>query len=65
MSWVCYYCVHTGLSDILGSSGLIASPQVVDVDDEPSFILADHVPHLVLVNPLVLLQSAQEKKGKD
>lgn len=41
---------------LLCSPGLVASPQVVDVDDESSFILTDHVPHFALVDPLVLLQ---------
>lgn len=45
---------------LLGSSGLVASPQVVDVHDESSFILADHVPDFALVNALVLLQVGQK-----
>ncbi len=47
---------HTQSPSLLCSPGLVASPQVVDVDDESSFILADHVPDFALVNPLVLLQ---------
>ena len=52
---------HT-LSDLLCSSGLVASPQVVDVDDESSFVLADHVPDFTLVNALVLLQDGEKRK---
>lgn len=40
---------------LLGSPGLVASPQVVDVDDESSFVLADHVADFALIDPLVLL----------
>lgn len=44
------------VSAVLWRPGLVASPQVVDVDNESSFILADHVPDFALVDPLVLLQ---------
>lgn len=52
----------TQFSSLLCSPGLVASPQVVDVDDESSFVLADHVPDFALVNPLVLLQIRQENE---
>lgn len=42
---------------LLCSPGLVSSPQVVDVDDESSFVLTDHVPDFTLVNSLVLLQN--------
>lgn len=48
---------------LLCSSGLVASPQVVDVDDEPSLILADHVPDFALIDALVLLQVCTEETG--
>lgn len=48
---------HTGISALLCSPGLVSSPQVVDVHDESSFVLADHVPDFTLVNSLVLLQN--------
>lgn len=38
------------------STGLVPPPEVVDVDDEPSFVITDHVPDFALINPLVLLQ---------
>lgn len=41
---------------LLRSPGLVAPPQVVDVHDEPGFILADHIPDFALVNALVLLR---------
>lgn len=53
------YCVRPHKVPLLCSPGLVAPPQVVDVDDESGFILTDHVPDFALVNPLVLLQ---EKK---
>lgn len=48
---------------LLRSPGLVASPQVVDVDEESSFVLADHVPDFALVNPLVLLQKTGGRVG--
>lgn len=45
------------ISALLCSPGLVSPPQVVDVDDESSFVLADHVPDFTLVNSLVLLQN--------
>lgn len=52
---------HTQFSFLLCSSGLVASPQVVNVDDESSFIHADHVPDFALINPLVLLQKRNKR----
>lgn len=43
---------------LLCSAALVASPQIVDVDDQSSFVFTDHVPDLVLVNPLVLLRKS-------
>ena len=48
---------HTHTHSSLGSPGLVLPPQVVDVDDESGFVLADHVPDFALVNSLVLLQN--------
>lgn len=49
--------VYKRILALLCSPGLVSSPQIVDVDDESSFVLADHVPDFTLVNSLVLLQN--------
>ena len=41
--------------DVLCGACLVASPQVVDVDQEAGPVVADHVPDLGLVHALVLL----------
>lgn len=46
------------LSSLLCSPGLVASPQIVDVDYQSSFVFTDHVADLVLINPLVLLRKS-------
>lgn len=43
---------------LLCGSGLVASSQVIDVDDESRFVLTDHVSHFALVDALVLLHSS-------
>lgn len=41
--------------NLLGGACFIAAPQVVDVDDEAGFVLADHVADFTLIDPLILL----------
>jgi len=47
---------------LLCSPGLVAPPQVVDVDHQATFIITDHFPDLTLVNPLVLLPETDIKR---
>lgn len=41
---------------VLRSASFVATPQIIDVDDEATSILTDHVADLALIHSLVLLE---------